>query len=268
MNVSRPARGALAPFVEVLWAADGGAPAAAARELVLPTGALHVVLRLHDEPLRLFRHAGDVQGVAVSTAVIGGPRAAPYLRDVSRPVASVGALLRPGAADVLTGVPAGALAQGHTPLDAVWGPAVVESLRDRLAAAPPAQRLDLFEAALTRRLAGLRRVDPRIAHALAAFDNGRPVAAVARDLDTSHRHFTQLFRAAVGLTPRTWGRLRRFGRALDRLTAEPGISWADLAAAEGYADQPHFTREFRAFAGLSPGGYRRRAPLNARHVPL
>jgi transcriptional regulator GlxA family with amidase domain len=105
-------------------------------------------------------------------------------------------------------------------------------------------------------------------HALLAFDSGRPVAAVARDLDLSHRHFTQLFRTAVGLTPRTWGRLRRFGRALERLATEPDIAWADLAAAEGYADQPHFIREFRTFAGLAPGDYRRRAPRNARHVPL
>jgi len=146
-------------------------------------------------------------------------------------------------------------------------------VESRLAQAGDAsRRLDLFEAALAARLAGLRRpsspIGPRILHALLAFDAGRPVAAVARDLDLSHRHFTQLFRSAVGLTPKCWGRLRRFGRALDRLAAEPEIAWADLAAAEGYADQPHFTREFRAFAGLAPGDYRRRAPLNARHVPL
>ncbi|HEY9548934.1 MAG TPA: helix-turn-helix domain-containing protein, partial [Kiloniellaceae bacterium] len=59
-----------------------------------------------------------------------------------------------------------------------------------------------------------------------------------------------------------------FGRALDRLTAEPGIGWAELAAAEGYADQPHFTREFRALAGVTPGVYRRRAPSQPRHLAL
>lgn len=274
MNISRPPGPGLRPFVDVLWASDAAGPGpGAGRELVLPTGALHVVLRLEDEPLRVFRDAHDSVGFTLGTAVIGGPRAAPYLRDVSNPVASVGALLRPGAGDLLLAAPACEFSGCHTALDDVWGAAAVARLRDRLALEPAAgRRLDLFEAALAARLAGLRRpsspIDPRVAYALTALDAGRPVAAVARDLDTSHRHFTQSFRAAVGLTPKTWGRLSRFGRALDRLAAEPGIAWADLAAAEGYADQPHFTREFRAFAGLSPGAWRRRAPRNARHVPL
>ncbi|MGF1629016.1 MAG: helix-turn-helix domain-containing protein [Kiloniellaceae bacterium] len=270
-SLSRAPRPDLRPFVELVWASAGGAEAAvgAGRELVLPTGALHLVVRLEPRPLRVFRGADDAVGFAVGAAVIGGARAAPYLRDISTPVPSVGALLRPGAAGLLIGAPAGEFSGAHTPLEAVWGDAGVARLRDGLCAAgTPARRLDLFEAALAARLPPLRRIDPRVAQALAGFAAARPVAAVAREVGASHRHFTQLFREAVGLTPKTFCRLRRFGRALDRLTAEPGIAWADLAAAEGYADQPHFARDFRAFAGLSPGDYRRRAPAAPRHVPL
>jgi AraC-like DNA-binding protein len=270
MHVSRPPRGILKPFVELLWASQDGPPApVAARELVLPTGALHVVVRLSEAPLRVFRHAADGEGFAVSAAVIGGARAAPYIRDVSRPVASLGALLRPGAAALLIGAPAGAFSGDHTPLADLWGESAVARLRDRLATATALEdRLALFEAALAARLPSLRRIDPRIAQALAGFEAQRPVGAVVLDCGLSHRHFTGLFRETVGLTPKTYCRLLRFGRALDRLSGEPGIAWADLAAAEGYADQPHFARDFRAFAGLSPGDYRRRAPRTPRHVPL
>jgi AraC-like DNA-binding protein len=270
-SLSRAPRPDLRPFVELLWASDGGAaaPGGTARELVLPTGALHLVLRLEPQPLRIFRGADDAAGFTVGAAVIGGARAAPYLRDVSTPVPSVGALLRPGAAGLLIGVPAGEFSGAHTPLADVWGDAEVARLREGLCAAgTQARRLDLFEAALAARLPSLRRIDPRVAQALAGFAAARPVGVVAREVGASHRHFTQLFREAVGLAPKTFCRLRRFNSALDRLAAEPGLAWADLAAAEGYADQPHFTRDFRAFAGLSPGAWRRRAPRNARHVPL
>lgn len=269
LNLSRPPRAVLAPFVDVVWASAGGTPPPSDRELVLPTGGLHLVLRLEEEPLRVFGGLRDPAGATVGTAVIGGARTASYLRDISTPVASVGALLRPGAAAFLIGAPAIDFSHRHTPLEDAWGHAAVDRLRTRLAETADAScRLDLFEAALIDRISGLRRIDPRVAHALAAFDLGTSVAVVARDLDISHRHFTQLFRTAVGLAPKSWCRLRRFGRALDRLAGEPEIAWAELAAAEGYADQAHFTREFRAFAGLAPGDYRRRAPRNARHVPL
>src|SRR3546814_1896402 len=102
-------------------------------------------------------------------------------------------------------------------------------LRSRLGeTASPARGLDLFEGALLDRLAGVRRIDPRIVHALTRLRQEVPVAAVAADCGASHRHFTALFREAVGLTPRAWCRVQRFGRALDRLTAEPGIGWAEL----------------------------------------
>jgi AraC-like DNA-binding protein len=272
MPVSRPPISALRPFIELLWASgDTAEPAAAGRyrELVLPTGGLHLVVRLGGSPLRVFRHAGDERGFTVSDAVIGGARAVPYIKDVSRPAASVGALLRPGAAGLLTGAPAAAFSGAHTALEDVWGAPALHELRERLSAvASPACRLDLFEKALAARLPFPARIDPRIAHALAGFKAAQPVAAVARELELSHRHFTALFRGAVGLTPKTWCRLQRFGRVLDRLKTEPDIALAGLAAAEGYADQPHFSREFRAFAGLSPGDYRRRSPAAPRHVPI
>lgn len=267
---SRPPRAALRPFVDLLWSSDGSAPTAAGRrELVLPTGALHLVVRLSDSPLRVFRDLDDPFGFTVATAVIGGARAAPYVKDIARPVPTVGALLRPGAAGLLLGAPAGAFSGAHWALADVWGAAAVDRLRSRLAeTVSPTRRLDLFEGALLDRLAGVRRIDPRILHALTRLRQATPVAAVAADCGASHRHFTALFREAVGLAPRAWCRVQRFGRALDRLTAEPGIGWAELAAAEGYADQPHFTREFRALAGVTPGAYRRRAPSQPRHLAL
>src|SRR3546814_15568 len=269
-SFSRPPAAALRPFVDLLWAADGREPSSpTTREVVLPTGALHFVVRLEDRPLRVFRTREDAAGFTVGAAVIGGARAAPYLKDNSNPCASVGALLRPGAAGLILGAPAGVFTGAHWALEDVWGRAAVERLRQRLAElSSPARRLALLEAALQARLLSIRRIDPRIALALAGLRSNAPVSVVAERCDLSQRHFTRSFREAVGLAPKAWCRVHRFGRALERLAADPALFLADVAAAEGYADQAHFTREFRALAGLSPGAYRRRAPLRPRHVPL
>ena len=65
---TRPPKPALRPFVDLLWAADGaGVPGAASgRELVLPTGAVHIVFRLGDHPLRVFKDRDDAVGDALA----------------------------------------------------------------------------------------------------------------------------------------------------------------------------------------------------------
>jgi hypothetical protein len=73
---------------------------------VMPTGGMHLVFRLSEEPLRLFREETDSVGQTMSHAMVGGARSMYYERDVSRVAASVGVLLQPGASELLFGVPA------------------------------------------------------------------------------------------------------------------------------------------------------------------
>jgi AraC-like DNA-binding protein len=83
----------------------------------------------------------------------------------------------------------------------------------------------------------------------------------------SHRTFIALFRRAVGLTPKRYCRVLRFRRALQDTAAGSG-SLADLAAAAGYRDQAHFNRDFREFAGVTPGEYCRASPRAPHHLPI
>jgi len=261
----------LRPFVSRVWVSDGARPdsaAASARERVLPTGATHVVVRLEPRPLRVFAGPDDPVGREVGCALVGGARAEPYVRDVSQPAGTVGAMLRPGAAGLVLGVPAHALAHRHTPLEDVWGRDVAR-LRERLVLAPgPRARLALFEAFLATRLPAVRGVPPAIAHALARLAEGAAVGAVVDDLGMGRRRFVARFREAVGMTPRRWSRVRRFQRVLDHVAARPQDSWAEIAWAAGYADQPHLHREFRALAGVSPGAFRILSPGASHHVPI
>lgn len=252
---------ALRPFVSQLWSStpkERSAMVAGVREHVLPTGAMHLVFRLDDAPLRLYAGPADRAGWPVGTALVGGARATYYVRDISAPSASVGAMLCPGASRALFGAHAGELAGTHTRLDDLWGPAAAE-LRQRLAAATGhATRLALLEDELLRRLAGAAPAHAVVVDALARFRDGDPVGAVVERSGYSHRHFIELFRRAAGLAPKTYCRVLRFQAALR----------AGYAGAGNYSDQAHFSREFRAIAGLSPGGYTALAPASPNHVRL
>ncbi len=63
------------------------------------------------------------------------------------------------------------------------------------------------------------------------------------------------FRRAFGVSPYRFHLSRRIDAAARLIRA--GTPLADAAAATGFADQAHFTRQFRRAHGLSPGHWRR-----------
>jgi AraC-like DNA-binding protein len=76
-----------------------------------------------------------------------------------------------------------------------------------------------------------------------------PVASNA----VSERRLRRRFVQAVGYGPATYLRVSRFQRAVALAPRVEGL--AALAAAAGYADQAHLSRDCRALTGLTPRGY-------------
>nr|WP_241026990.1 AraC family transcriptional regulator [Variovorax sp. RKNM96] len=264
------------PFVKLLWASSpDGVPTErpGAREHVLPTGGMHLVFRLSGPPLKLFGGPDDMRGQTCDYAIVGGARAASYMRDVSVATRSVGAQLQPGAARALLGAPEDALASQHTPLDALWGARQTDAALEQVHAAGGLERqLAVFEALLTQRVidslsAGLRGLHPAIASTLGPLARENPsIAGLVTRSGYSHRRFIALFRSAIGLSPKEYARVMRFDRALT-LAADPAQSWAEIALTAGYSDQAHLSREFSALAGMSPQAWRRTGATSPRHVP-
>ncbi|MCW3817012.1 helix-turn-helix domain-containing protein [Micromonospora sp. DR5-3] len=191
--------------------------------------------------------------------------------------AGVQVLLTPPAARRVLGLPLGEVTNRVVPADRLAG--WLARLRDELADLPDwAARFARLDAALAARLAATGPVDPRLLRAWRLLDDsggGAAVGALAREVGWSRRHLAVRFRREFGLPPKTVARLVRFQRAyatLGRgLTGPPGDGaaptagtvpppggvggpgWAELAARFGYFDQSHLIREFREFAGDTPG---------------
>jgi AraC-like DNA-binding protein len=266
MPSRRPASPALRPFVELLWAQDrapGKVPVV--RERVLPTGMLHLVFRSAESGVRVLAGPDDTQGRQLPHAVVGGPRSRFYLREAAAAERSVGALLRPGGAQLLFGGAAAELAERHIGLEDLWGGAAADARDQLLACADPMRRLALLEELLLARLPRIKGMHPAVAGALAALP-ATPVGAVVTASGLSHRHFIAAFRRSVGLPPKAYARVLRFDHALARLGRGEGL--ADTAAAAGYCDQAHLGRDFADIAGIAPGSYVGSPAVGSRHVPL
>ena len=228
---------------------------------------MHLVFRLSEDPVRLYEHAEDMGGCRVGLAVVAGMRDASYLRQGAAAGRTVGVQLHPGVSPLLFGAPADELAGRHWSLDDFWG-ADAARVRERLlGAGSAAAQLDLLERLLAARLPRTRALHPAVALALERLGAAASVGEVVRESGRSHRAFIALFRQAMGLSPKTYCRVQRLQRVIRRLTAEPTASWADVALDASYTDQPHFAREFRRLAGITPGVYRALAG-RGHHVPL
>ena len=209
---------ALRPFLEVLWASSDTTQSQISvnRQLVLPTGMAHIILRLGESPVRILKNTNDQKGISIGPSIIGGVRATPYCKEFETLSPAVGMLLRPGALELMSGAPVSAFAGTHTRLDSVWGTSTLAEIVERLThARTPSLRLDIVEGFLMRRFPPVRGIHPAIAHALTQFTSGKKIADVVSETGLSHRHFIKVFEATVGLTPKRYRRVQRFNHVLN-----------------------------------------------------
>jgi AraC-like DNA-binding protein len=242
------------------------------RERILPSGTVELVINLTDDEIRIYDPSEPARPRRYPGAVVSGPYSNFFLIDPLVHASIIGVHFRPGRAVPVLGVSASELADAHADLESVWGHTAAE-LRERLCtAATPARRFAVLEEVLLRRL---RPPPPRhgaIPVALDAFelaDAAVKVRDLARRVGLSHRRFIQLFTAEVGMTPKLYGRVRRFQRARELVRKATEPDWAAVAVVCGFFDQSHLIRDFGAFSGLSPVAYQNQMTKHVllNHVP-
>jgi AraC-like DNA-binding protein len=86
--------------------------------------------------------------------------------------------------------------------------------------------------------------------------SGHSLAGVAEMCGLSPSGLTHAFRRQFGCTPSSLIRRDRLDRAAV-LLRDRRLTLSRIAARCGFADQSHFTREFRKLTGWPPGEYRR-----------
>ncbi len=227
-------------------------------EHMLPSGKAQLVIPLHDSVIQWAAPDDRAQWHSWNRGVIHGPQSRYYIAGPKPPGRVVGASFRVGMAAELVGVPLDELRDRHVSIEELWGYRGLE-LQERLAAIR--EPMDVCRALEAELIARIRRpllIHPAIAYALRV-DSGSPrVDQIQQRTGYSPRHFIELFHSTVGLTPKHFYRVQRFSYALARLARElgdGGARLADVASAAGYADQAHFSREFRELAGVAPSAY-------------
>lgn len=75
----------------------------------------------------------------------------------------------------------------------------------------------------------------------------------------TERSFERKFNQHVGVSPKLFAKICRFQASLQQLRNNRYAKLSDIAFDNGYADQSHFIRIFREFAGVSPFQFQKQA---------
>ncbi|WP_205718553.1 AraC family transcriptional regulator [Actinomadura sp. WMMA1423] len=183
---------------------------------------------------------------------------------------AVGAAFRPGGFRPFTDAPVSTLTGRFAGVDEVFGEEGLTLAEEVFATADADEAVGRLAEFLTGRGPEADASAERaaaIVERIAAWPGLVRVDELAREVGLSPRGLQRLFHEYVGVGPKWVIRRFRMQEAAERAAAGSGVDWAELAAELGYADQAHFTRDFTAAVGTSPGRYAREAGREAEPGP-
>ena len=213
------------------------------RHVIPPDGAVNLCLE-----------RGADGGLCVAVV---GPSEIAHVADVIRGSVSVGVRLRPGGRLRIPGGDPAALTGSGRPEEALE-PAFVRWLK--VALSPlidgDAEAVSAAMAAWPFARAPEDETVVAVADRIITAHGQVRIDQAAAEAGISERTLRRRFAAAVGLSPKTFARVRRLRRACV-LSLEAGARLAPVSAEAGYADQSHFIRDFKALTGTLPSGFLR-----------
>jgi AraC-like DNA-binding protein len=256
------------------WLAPGyaeWAPPAALRGVVACLWAGAAVSGPEPSTLVLPDGCSDLIWEQGTGGYVAGPDTGPVRMMTEPGRVVVGVRFRPAAGGRALGLPLSELRDQRVPLGDVLPPG--RHVAARLPATLPPAEAAARMLDIAGRMIADSEPDPALTRVAALLrDPGARTEDVAGQVGLSERQLRRRCHAAAGYGPKTLQRILRFqhfvqlldaaplgatGRPLDLDAAPPGttgrpLDLAAVAAATGYADQPHLTRECAAFSGLTP----------------
>lgn len=241
------------------------------KERLLPDGAHNLIIDLTETPKRIFDNQTLEEKQQCNRAWFSGARDNLLTIDAGGTNASMLVVsFKNGAAYHFAHFPLHELTGKVIDSDLAFNTLILE-LRERLLGTPGIrEKFWLAEKYLTSRL--LKEDIPQVvtysAELLTNYPTGASMEHLANISGYSKKHFIQLFKKYVGLTPKAFQKVQRFQKVVTEVEKLQTINWTRLALDCGYYDQAHFINEFKKFSGYSPKQYLTEKGPELNYVPV
>lgn len=240
---------------------------------LLPNGDTEILIDFHDTPQYIYDNESLKEIQACHHAWAAGVRTEPITIPAGNMSSMMVVSFKKGMSYPFYPFPVSEIADHVIDADLIWGDAFALVREQMLETRDIARRFTLMEDFLLGAFGPRLVANDCVAFAIGQMvsDPGRlNIARMNQKIGYSQKHFTSIFKKAVGLTPKAYLRIMRFQKAvtsIERLSPDE-IDWAGMAHDCGYYDQPHFIHDFRHFSGFTPEDYARRKCQYLNYVPV
>lgn len=165
---------------------------------------------------------------------------------------SIQVVFKPHALQSLLGINAALLTNNYTDLHEFSGGTLNDQL---LEARTPQEQIDLLTTFLVQQSTRANRQDSLVEAGLGlmhAHPAGIRINDLLQHLHISERQFERRFRHAVGISPKSYMRVKRFNEVLRYIRSGRYETLGDIAYTLNFYDQSHLIRDIQAFSGTTP----------------
>lgn len=237
----------------------------------LPNGDTEILIDFHDTPQYIFDNNTLKEIQACHHVWASGLRTEPITIPAGNKSEMMVISFKKGMAAPFFPFPMEEISDCVVDADLVWG-SDFGDLRERLLAKKDiGLRFRMVEDFLTRKFHSQMDLNPCVAFAIGEMTQRPDQLSIARmnqKIGYSQKHFTQMFRKQVGVTPKSYLKIMRFQKAVKTIDAADSIDWGTISQECGFYDQAHFIHDFKHFSGFTPEQYAKIHTNYQNYIPV
>lgn len=237
----------------------------------LPNGDTEILIDFHDTPQYVYDNHSLKEIQACHHVWASGVRTEPITIPSGNGAAMMVICFKKGMAAPFFPFPMEEIRDSVVDADLIWG-SDFGDLRERLLETKDiSRRFTLVEEFLLGVFGSRLGMNPCVAFAVGEMTNNPDQISIARmnaKIGYSQKHFTDIFRRQIGVTPKSYLKIMRFQKAVRTIDAAKEIDWAAVAAECGFYDQAHFINDFKHFSGFTPEQYSRIRTNYQNYIPV
>lgn len=237
----------------------------------LPNGDTEILIDFHDTPQFIYDNNTLKEIQACHHVWASGLRIEPITIPSGNGAAMMIIAFKKGMSAPFFPFPMEEIRDSVVDADLIWGSAF-GLLRERLLDEKDIdRRFALVEDFLIRTFRSKLNTNPCIAFAVNEMIERPDSLSIARmnnKIGYSQKHFAEMFRRSVGVTPKAYSKIMRFQKAIRAIDAADQIDWQRIALDCGFYDQAHFINDFKHFSGFTPEQYSKIHSNYQNYVPV